>query len=74
MSASTAKSLAERAEDSATLAWVGAAGADPSMYSDASRLGRGDKSAAQLQAAYHQHTRQSRRLYVGNIPRVTPFE
>ena len=29
-------------------------------------------SAAQLQAAYHQHTRQSRRLYVGNIPRVTP--
>jgi splicing factor U2AF subunit len=25
-------------------------------------------SASQLQAAYHQHTRQSRRLYVGNIP------
>ena len=74
MSASTAKSLAERAASAIqrTLGLVGAAGADPSMYPGMPPGWGAGMSAAQLQAAYHQHTRQSRRLYVGNIPRVTP--
>lgn len=74
MSASTAKSLAERAASAIqrTLGLVGAAGADPSMYPGMPPGWGAGLSAAQLQAAYHQHTRQSRRLYVGNIPRVNP--
>ena len=74
MSASTAKSLAERAASAIqrTLGLVGAAGADPSMYPGMPPGWGAGMSAAQLQAAYHQHTRQSRRLYVGNIPRVNP--
>ena len=70
MSAETAKSLAERAARAiqATLGLVGAAGADPSRYPGMPPGWGAGMSASQLQAAYHQHTRQSRRLYVGNIP------
>ena len=76
MSAETAKSLAERAARAIqqTLGLVGAAGADPSRYPGMPPGWGAGMSAAQLQAAYHQHTRQSRRLYVGNIPRRTTGE
>ena len=72
MSAETAKSLAERAARAIqqTLGLVGAAGADPSRYPGMPPGWGAGMSAAQLQAAYHQHTRQSRRLYVGNVPRT----
>lgn len=71
MSAETAKSLAERAASAirASLGLVGNNGADPSKYPGMPHGWGAGMNAAQLQAAYHQHTRQSRRLYVGGVPK-----
>jgi hypothetical protein len=71
MTPETAKSLAERAASAIrrTLGLVGAAGADPTQYPGVPHGWGAGMTEAQLQAAYHQHTRQSRRLYVGNIPK-----
>jgi len=73
MSAEVARSLAERAASAirASLGFVGAQGADPSEYPGMPPGWGAGMSASALQAAYHQHTRQSRRLYVGNVPKGT---
>lgn len=73
VSADAARAAAQRAAAAiqATLAAAGHDAADPSRYPGMPPGWGSGMTEEQRAAAYHQHTRQSRRLYVGGIPKGT---
>ena len=73
MSADAAKAAAQRAASRvhASLGMIsgGPTAIDPARYPGMPPGWGAGMTEAQRDAAYHQHTRQSRRLYVGNLPK-----
>ena len=76
VSADAARAAAQRAAAAiqATLAAAGHDAADPSRYPGMPPGWGAGMTEEQRAAAHHQHTRQSRRLYVGGVPRGTTVD